>query len=1189
MATEATDPTRIAPDPGPTDAAPALHVKHVALARMYGVAQHDLAAADLAAGINIIYGPNAAGKTTLARGLEALLWPESPRIAPHRPTGRGEFAAGGHTYRVELDAGRARYQRDGVDRDRPDLLPPAHTRHRYHLYLHELLQAIDGPDAFADAIHRQAAGGYDIAAAATTLGFEQASGRVVKETTETLQQRKRLQEVQRKQQALQQKQSELTGMKAALAEAKGAEREAEVLRHALSYREAQAEAQAAAQQVAGFPDAMAQVRPDDLETIDILDKEIAQHTQAIEEAEATRADAAAALQENLLPEDGLPATLLPTLKGHVETLNDAEGTVQRLTVALNGRAEEAAAAWAAIYTEAGQAVEDAPAPESVASIDAEALRRLTTTARKSAETLAVREAVRKQLTWLEPEVDASALEPHAEGVRQLRHWLRTATDPGPDSRSLIGIAAAVFLLVAVLGALIGWQGEPLGWAVTGLGAAAALGVLLYEQFRSRGSAPARTYQHDFERLPLNAPAAWEPSAVETHLRELEGTLAELRLAEAKATERARLAEELERLEADVRRMEHEQQQVAEALGFFPKDPIEMLAAVVEQVGRWQEAQRHVDRLRGEQQAAMATVASLKETIAALVAPYHAEAITSAAVAHAVHATIKEAAADLATAQEAQAIAEQTAIHAEEARARKQQRQRDVYDRLGLDAGDRPAVEAMLAQYAGFAEAQEKASRAEAIAADRNATLAAHDHFSDALLEADRTTLDARLAKAEGLAKTVEDQQRAITALEQRIALAQEGQDLAEAHAAYRECQAALAARYRTDAQATAGAILAEHLAATTRDQQLPAVFKRARALLLQFTKGRYRLTFDPGAQAFGAVDTQTGAGHPLDSLSSGTRVQLLLAVRVAFVEQQEDGWRLPLILDEALANSDDARADALIETVITLAARGRQVFYLTAQRDEVARWQGHLQQTPTVSHRLVQLSATREAAAPETPAPAPVPGSDLPDPSCSHAAYGEALKPPTWSPRTPVGTLHLWYLQGDVAALHASLAAGVARWGPFEALAEAGLYEMLGHTAKGVASLKARAAAVQAWRTAWRVGRGRRVTSAALEDSGAVSDTFMEHVTDLNDQLDGDGAALVEALRAGEVKRFHTQKADELEAYLQAEGYLDPSPRLDPAEIRARVLMAVAEPLTEGVVTREGIDHVLRRIAPEPHRAPRRR
>jgi len=1164
----------------PDGAAPALHVKQLALARMYGVAQHDLAAADLATGINIIYGPNAAGKTTLARGLEALLWPESPRLAPHRPTGHGQFAAGGHTYRVELDAGRARYQRDGVDRDRPDLLPPAHTRDRYHLYLHELLQAIDGPDAFADAIHRQAAGGYDIAAAASALGFEQTSGRVVKETTEALQQRKRLQEVQRKQQALQQKESELTGMKAALAEAQDAARQAEVLRHALSYHEAQAEAQLAADQVAAFPEAMAQVRPDDLETIDTLDKEIAQHTQAIEEAEAARAKAKAALQENALPAEGLPDALLPTLKGYVENLKDAEATVQRLTVDLNGRMEEATAAWDAIYTKAGQSVDDAPTPETVASIDTEALRTLTTTARNAAETLAAREAARKQLTWLEPEGNAAGLEQHAEGVRHLRHWLRAATDVSSGSRSLVALAVAGFLLAAALGALIGWQGEPLGWALTGLGTAAALGVLLYERLRPEGPDHARTYRQDFERLPLEPPAAWEPPAVETHLRELERTLSQLRLAEAKAVEQARLVKELEALEDTVRAIKHEQQQVAEALGFFPEDPIEMLAAVVEQVSRWQEAQRHVDRLRGEQQAAAATVASLKETIASLVAPYHTEAITSAAVAQAVHATLKAAAADLAEAQEARASAEQTAIQAEKARATKQQRQRGVYDRLGLGVGDRPAVEAMRAQYADFAKAQEKASKAEAVAADRNATLRAHDHFSDALVQADQTTLETRLAKAEGLAETAKEKQRAITALEQRIALAQEGQDLAEAHAAHRECQAALAARYRADARATAGAILAEHLAATTRDQQLPAVFKRARALLLQFTKGRYRLTFDPEAQAFGAVDTETGAGHPLGSLSSGTRVQLLLAVRVAFVEQQEDGWRLPLILDEALANSDDARADALIATVITLAARGRQVFYLTAQRDEVARWQGQLQQTPGVSHAVVQLSASREAPLPETPAPAPVPRSNLPDPSCAHAAYGEALKPPAWSPRTPVGGLHLWYLQDDVAALHASLAAGIERWGPFEALAAAGLHEMLGHTPETVASLKARAAAVRAWRKAWRVGRGRQVTAAALEDSGAVSETFMDRVAALNDRLDGDGDALLEALRAGEVKRFHTQKADELQAYLQAEGYLDPSPRLDPAEIRARVLMAVAAPMKEGVVTREAIDRVLRRVGP---------
>ena len=1183
MAAEATDPadpTRSHPDPWPTDAAPALQVQRVVLTRMYGVAQHTLAAEDLAPGVNIIYGPNAAGKTTLARGLEALLWPDSPRIAPHRPTGHGQFAAGAHRYRVALDAGRAQYQRDGVDRDRPDLLPPTHTRDRYHLYLHELLQTIEGPDAFADAIHRQAAGGYDIAAAATALGFEKVSSRTIKQTTEAQQRRAEVHAVRRKQEDLQQQQAKLPAMKAARKEAQDAEREAAVLHRALRYREAQAAAEATAQQLAAFPEAMAQVRADDLETIDALEKEIDRHTQAIEEAEAVRADAEAVLEENLLPEDGLPVTLLPTLKGHVEALNDAEHEVQRLTIALNGRIEEAAAAWEAIYSEAGQSAADHPSPASVASIDTEALRTLTTTARKAAETLAAREAARRQMAWLEPEVEASALEPYEEGVRYLRRWLRAAADVSPGSRTLVVIAVAGLLLAATLGALIGWQGEPLGWAVTGLGAATALGLLLYERRGSQDTAPARTYQRDFERLPLESPTAWDASAVETHVRALERTLSQLHLTEAKAAEQARVAEALGALEDKVRTIEQEQQQVAEALGFFPDDPIEMLAAVVEQVSRWQEAQRHVDRLRGEKQAANSEAEVLRDTIASLVEPYHAEAISSAATAHAAYETLKEVEDERAAAQEAVATAEQTTTQATKEREQTQQRLQDVFDRLGCDEGARAEVQAMVAQHEAFKKAEEAASTAHAVAEDRKATLRAQEQFSEALLEADRATLETRLAAAEALAEQVTARHEAITKLRERIAIAQEGGDLAEAYAAYRDSRAALAAQYRDDAQATAGAVLAEHLAATTRDQQLPAVFNRAQQLLKLFTKGRYKLTFDQKTQAFGAVDTQTGAGHQLDRLSSGTRVQLLLAVRVAFVEQQEDGWRLPLILDEALANSDDVRADALIETVITLAAHGRQVFYLTAQQDEVARWRGHLEQARGVPHTVVRLSATREAPPPEVPAPTPVPSPDLPDPALSHTAYGKALAPPSWSPHAPVGTLHLWYLQDDVAALHASLAAGVEQWGPFEALADAGLHEMLGHTPEAVASLRAHAAAVQAWRKAWHVGRGRRVTTDALEDSGAVSETFMERVTDLNDQLDGDGEALLEALRGGDVKRFHGQKADELEAYLQAEGYLDPHPRLEPPEVRTRVLMAVTEPLKKGVVTREAIDRVLQRIAP---------
>ena len=66
-------------------------------------------------------------------------------------------------------------------------------------------------------------------------------------------------------------------------------------------------------------------------------------------------------------------------------------------------------------------------------------------------------------------------------------------------------------------------------------------------------------------------------------------------------------------------------------------------------------------------------------------------------------------------------------------------------------------------------------------------------------------------------------------------------------------------------------------------------------------------------------------------------MQILLSVRLAFVKQQEQGAKLPIVLDETLANTDDLRAKIIIESLIKLANEGRQIFYFTAQGDEIAK------------------------------------------------------------------------------------------------------------------------------------------------------------------------------------------------------------------------------------------------------------
>jgi energy-coupling factor transporter ATP-binding protein EcfA2 len=146
------------------------------------------------------------------------------------------------------------------------------------------------------------------------------------------------------------------------------------------------------------------------------------------------------------------------------------------------------------------------------------------------------------------------------------------------------------------------------------------------------------------------------------------------------------------------------------------------------------------------------------------------------------------------------------------------------------------------------------------------------------------------------------------------------------------------------------------------DQDRPGVVKRASELFQAFT-GRYQLAY--GGGRFLALDGRRRLA--LEELSDGTRVQLLLAVRLAFVELHES-VRLPIFLDEVLANADDDRADAIVHAVLQIAATGRQVFYFTAQADELDRWRRAGLENPVVDLAVLRNLARAERA--------PLPGRD---------------------------------------------------------------------------------------------------------------------------------------------------------------------------------------------------------------------
>ena len=124
-----------------------------------------------------------------------------------------------------------------------------------------------------------------------------------------------------------------------------------------------------------------------------------------------------------------------------------------------------------------------------------------------------------------------------------------------------------------------------------------------------------------------------------------------------------------------------------------------------------------------------------------------------------------------------------------------------------------------------------------------------------------------------------------------------------------------------------------------REEHQPDVLRRASTHLATITAGRYdRVLVGEGARQ--RVFLVAGAHVPgpvaVDgSISTGTREQVYLSLRLAIVDHLDAENALPLFVDEALVNWDARRLQQGIELLV-LTARRRQVFVFTCH-DDLAR------------------------------------------------------------------------------------------------------------------------------------------------------------------------------------------------------------------------------------------------------------
>lgn len=272
--------------------------------------------------------------------------------------------------------------------------------------------------------------------------------------------------------------------------------------------------------------------------------------------------------------------------------------------------------------------------------------------------------------------------------------------------------------------------------------------------------------------------------------------------------------------------------------------------------------------------------------------------------------------------------------------------------------------------------------------------------------------------------------------------------------------------------------------------------------------------------------------------------------------------------------SDDERAAAVIDAVVEIAREGRQVFYMTAQHDEVGKWL-HRLRDDGLSYTTIDLARLRGMRETEPLPIVPVEPPTVPSPEgMSHEEYGRALNVPPidpWSDSS--GTIHLWYLIDDDRRLHGLLRHGIHTWGQFRSLVQSGGHELVEDGDRLYRCAEAAVRVIETLCRLWRAGRGRPVDRAVLQAAECVGERFLDQIAAVADECEADAERILE--RVDEIHGWGRKSTQKLREYLEASGCLDSRDVVPSSEARAQALAACAQEMRETLLDSGWLDRML--------------
>ena len=1115
---------------------PSLNFQEIDLRRMPGFPSGGFHIKDISPGVNIVYGPNGSGKTTLSRAICKLLRPADP---PHEE--QSLFATlqiDDHQWAINVDHDRIKCQCDGLVADVP-MIAPADLQERYVLALHDLISAEDGGDLAAQIV-RESAGGFDLKRARQQLKFRDRPRGKSGLNRDLDAAKERAKQAFAAQEDMVRQERELLELCKKRDKASEAKTEVDWIDKALARDDAKIRLNDAQQRLNRFPAGIAKLNGSEASQLKRLRKSLGDLQRTRQDDLDNRDRALKDLAKSILPSGGVQSQVIRELRLKCQRLIQLDTSISTRRQDLSKAKTECDRAQVRL----GQKT----LPNALDELDAAEIEQLLDFVGRWEQHRNEQQAAAQLREWIGADTEQVDVDALQKGIELLRDWHAAVAgqDRGKSTRSILIIGAATCGILSVAFTFVfHWS-----WLLLLL---ATAGLLAWAFVPQKSDEWRNQLQRDFDGLPLDGLPQWTDTAVAERLWQLQQQWSRGAVDREKKSRWEEMSAKLEQLERQRAELDTKRATWISRLGLDDGTVDANTYLIASWIHEFQAAE---DRFRGVETAfeeADRQRSRLQSEVIDAFQQYNLP-VTDAEQADATVETLdqlrEEHADAVTTVRDCETNLPKIEDDIKQVTADISSRFTDV----GLDDDDDATLQRWLEQRDDFVDENKNVERA--VIELELAESAARERPD--LAELTREELLQMHTRFQQLAeqwKTWNDQ---IIEIDTRIVDAKKRTDLEAALASQQQCEDRLRNQREEDCEAVVGDALAGFLAQLERGAERSQVFHRAAELFVEIAHGRYKLLIEDGdPPALRAFDTDRQVGLSLDELSSGTRLQLLLAARVAFVEQQESQWKLALIFDETLANSDDRRAELIIDAAIKICRNGRQIFYLTAQHEEVGKWQAILSRHQDVPSVLIDLAELRGFSETERFPPMPIQSPAKieilePDSDDWHA-YGRRLNAPAIDPHREISGIHLWYLIDDVKVLYRLLHHGVNRWGQLQALIEYGRVEWL--TKDSVVFRKASAVASVLHRAiqCWRVGRGRPVDREVLIRSGCVTPTFIDAVVNLVEELGGDARALIDALEKARVRGFQTRKRHELMEYLETEGYLDESAVLTADEVLEQV------------------------------------